>query len=98
MIDGTYKIKVDVPFGRKEGTIVLRTEGDVAYAAIDAPIIGKQQVEGRAEGNTFSAQGSMKVKLMGKVDYTLTGEVSGDDLRIDIKSSKGEATLWGARV
>ena len=98
MIDGTYKIKVDVPFGRKEGTIVLRTEGDVAYADIDAPIIGKQQVEGRAEGNTFSAQGSMKVKLMGKVDYTLTGEVSGDDLRIDIKSSKGEATLWGARV
>ena len=40
MIDGKYKFEVDVPFGRKEGTIVLRTEGDAAFADIDAPVMG----------------------------------------------------------
>ena len=98
MIDGTYKIKVDVPFGRKDGTVVLRTEGDAVYAEIDAPIVGKQSVEGRAEGDTFTAQGSGKIKLVGKIDYSLKGEVSGDDLRIDIDSSKGEFKLEGKRA
>ncbi len=98
MIDGTYKIKVDVPFGRKEGTVVLRTEGDVLYADIDAPLIGKQCVQGHAEGDTFTAQGSGKIKLIGQVDYTLKGEVSGDNLHIDVQSNKGELELNGTRV
>ena len=98
MIDGTYKFDVDVPFGRKQGTIVLRSEGDVAYADVDAPIVGKRHMEGRVEGNTFTAQGSSKIKLMGNIEFALTGEVSGDNLHIDIKSSKGEMTLEGTRV
>ena len=98
MIDGTYKIQVDVPFGRKEGTVVLRTEGDAVFADIDAPIVGKRHVEGKAAGDAFTAEGSGKVKLVGKIDYTLEGEVAGDDLRIDIHSSKGEFKLAGVRV
>ena len=42
MIDGAYKIEVQVLLGKKEGLVVLVTEGDVVYADIDAPIIGKQ--------------------------------------------------------
>jgi len=34
---------------------------------------------------------------MGKVDYSLRGEVAGDLLRIAIDSSKGSFTLSGAR-
>ena len=98
MIDGTYKIKVDVPFGRKEGTVVLRTEGEVLYADIDAPRLGKQSVQGHVEGDTFTAQGSGKFKLVGQIDYTLKGEVSGDNLHIDVRSNKGELALNGARV
>jgi len=98
MIDGTYKIKVDVPFGRKEGTVVLRTEGDVLYADIDAPLIGKQSVQGHVEGDTFTAQGSGKFKFVGQIDYTLKGEVSGDNLHINAQSSKGEIALNGVRV
>ena len=98
MIDGTYKFDVDVPFGRKQGTIVLRSEGDVAYVDVDAPIVGKRYMEGRVEGNTFTAQGSSKIKLMGNIEFALTGEVFGDNLHIDIKSSKGEMTLEGTRV
>lgn len=98
MIDGTYKIGVDVPFGRKDGMLVLRTEGDVLYAEIDAPIVGKQSMVGRAEGDSFTVEGSGKFKLVGKVDYTLTGVVNGDNLSIEIKSTKGELKLEGVRV
>jgi hypothetical protein len=99
MIDGTYKVSIKVPFGRaKEGTIVLRTEGDVAYAQIDAPIVGKQQVQGHVEGDTFTAEGSGRIQLVGKVDYTLDGKVTGDDLHIDIHSNKGEFQLDGVRA
>ena len=98
MIDGTYKISVDVPFGRKDGTIVLRTEGDTAIGDIDAPIVGKQHIEGHAEGDTFTAEGSGKIKLVGKVDFTLKGIVSGDNLHIDIDSNKGEFKLDGVRA
>lgn len=98
MIDGTYKIEVDVPFGRKTGTVVLRTQGDVAIADIDAPIVGKQHVEGHAEGDTFTAKGSGKIKLVGQINYTLNGEVSGNDLVINIQSNKGEFKLRGIRA
>lgn len=98
MIDGTYKIEVDVPFGRKSGTVILHTQGDAAVADIDAPIVGKQHVEGRVEGDTFTAQGSGKIALVGAIDYTLNGEVSGDNLIINIQSNKGELQLRGIRV
>ena len=98
MIDGTYKIEVGVPFGRKTGTVVLRTQGDTAVADIDAPIVGKQHVEGRAECDTFTAQGSGKIPLVGTIDYTLNGEVSGNDLVINIQSNKGDFQLRGIRA
>lgn len=98
MIDGTYAFEIDTLLGHKDGTIVLRTEGDAVFIDIDAPIIGKRHGEGRVEGNTFIAQGSGKIKLIGKVDYTVKGEVSGDDLHADIQTSKGDLVLEGTRV
>ena len=98
MIDGTYKIKVNVLFGPKNGTVVLRTEGDATYADINAPVVGRQTVKGHVEGNTFKAKGSGRILLLGKVDYDLKAEVSGDDQHIDIESSKGAITLEGKRV
>lgn len=98
MIDGTYKIRVDVPIGRKDGLVVLRSNGDTMTAEIDAPVVGKQQMQGQLDGDTFTAEGTSKVKLMGKVEYTLKGEVTGDDLRIDIHTNKGDLTLKGVRA
>lgn len=98
MIDGTYNIKIDVPFGRKSGTVVLRSEGEAAFADIDAPVIGKQHVEGHVQGNTFTAEGSGHIKLVGDINYTLSGEVSGNDLHIHIESNKGEFELEGTRA
>ena len=98
MIDGTYNVKVDIPLGRKDATVVLRSQGDVLSIDVDAPIIGKQHMEGQVEGNTFSAQGTTRIMLSGKINYTLTGEVSGDDLHISIQSNKGDFILDGVRV
>lgn len=97
MIDGAYKLKIDAPLS-KGGLVVLRTEGDVAYADIDAPAIGKQRVNGRCEGNTFTAEGSKSVLLVGRIDYTLRAVVSGDNIHVDIQSNKGNFTLEGVRV
>lgn len=98
MIDGTYKIEFDVPFGKKSGTLALRTEGDTVFADIDAPIVGKNSLQGKVEGDTFTAEGAGKIKLVGKINYTLQGEVVQDTLHIDIHSNKGDFTLEGTRV
>ncbi|MDO4797669.1 MAG: hypothetical protein Q4A01_06590 [Coriobacteriales bacterium] len=98
MIDGNYNIQMDTPLGLKKGTLALRTEGGTVFADIDAPLIGKRQMEGSCEGDTFTAQGSGKVKLLGNVDYTLQGEVVGDDIHVDIHSSKGDFQIDGTRV
>jgi len=98
MIDGTYKIMVDVLFGPKEGTVVLHTDGDVLTADIDAPVVGKQHVKGKADGDTFTAKGTGRILLLGKIDFDISGEVSGDDLCLDIHSSKGNIKLNGTRA
>ena len=99
MIDGTYEFEIDTPMGRQSGRIGLRAEGDRAIADLDAPIIGKQHVEGQLEGdNGFSAQGSFSVFLMGTIDYTLSGSVDGDVLHASIKSSKADFDIDGHRV
>lgn len=98
MIDGTYAIEADTPLGHKSGTVTLTTSGDVAHAEIDAPILGKQQVEGKLEGDGFSAEGTFKLGFFGTIDYTLKCVVEGDKLDIDIDSSKGAFKFSGARV
>ena len=98
MIDGTYNIALDTPLGHKSGTVTIRTAGETAVADIDAPMIGKQRIEGRVDGDAFSAQGSLKIMLVGKVDYTLKGTVIDDYLRVDIQTNKGAFTLEGIRA
>ena len=98
MIDGTYKIKVQVLFGYKSGKIVLHTEGDKLLADIDVPIIGRHHVEGTVDGDKFSAKGSGMALPLGLIRFNIKGEVSGDDLHLDIKSNKGNLKMDGVRV
>ena len=98
MIDGKYNINIDTPFGRKPGTVALRTEGEKVIANIDAPVVGKLQTEGRLEGDGFAAEGTFKLKLVGNVTYSLHGTVVDDNLKISINSSKGKFELAGTRA
>ena len=98
MIDGKYRIEADTPLGRKSGTLELRTKGDIAYADIDAPVLGRKSAQGHASGDTFAMEGSARIGLLGRIDYTVKGQVLGDNLRLDIQSNKGEFTFEGARI
>ena len=98
MIDGKYNVEMDTPLGHKKGTVEMTTEGDTVYADIHAPIIGKKRATGHVEGDTFTAEGTFKVPLVGKITYSLRGEVVGDDMRISIDSSKGQFEIAGKRA
>lgn len=98
MLDGTYKMKMDTPMGSKEGTVILRTEGDKAYAHIDAPIIGKKEFECQASGDTFTFEGSFNIMLVGNVTFTGQGAVEGDSMHVTLKTDKGDFQIEGSRV
>ena len=98
MIDGTYNVDIDSPIGRKQGTAILRAEGDKLIADIDMPVIKKQHFEGQVEGDKFSADGMIKLFLLGEITYSLRGEVVGDEMRATLDSSKGTFELAGKRV
>ena len=98
MVDGTYTIQVDTPFGSKQGTVTLRSEGDVVYGEIDAPVIGAVSTEGKLEGDVFTSEGEFKAPLVGVVTYSLRGEVKDDDLHVVIDSSKGTINMDGVRA
>lgn len=97
MLDGKYTIMIDTPLGKKAGNVVLRTEGDKVYSHIDAPVIGKQEAEATADGDTFTAEGTFKLLLVGKIEYSLRGEVEGDNLHIALETSKGNFDIEGTR-
>ena len=98
MVDGKYALQIDTPLGKKPGLVVLKTQGDVLNIEIDVPILGKQKAKGRVTGNAFEADGAFRMGLMGKVSYALRGEVSGNDLSVQIKSSKGDLNFNGKRM
>ncbi len=98
MLDGAYQMAIDTPLGRKPGLVVIRTDGNVGTAEIDAPLVGKQRLEAHVEGDSFTAEGTFKMKLVGKLTYALAGQVEGDVLRVSIVSSKGTFELTGKRI
>ena len=98
MLDGKYAVEINTPFGRKSCTVDVNTQGEKVIADIDVPMLGRQKIEAHGEGDTFSAQGALKLMFIGEIDYSLSGEVVGDDLKVDIKSSRGEFNVKGVRV
>ena len=98
MLDGMYVVEVDTLMGRELGQLFLKTEGDIVYMSVDAPVLGKQRFEGRAHGNTFVIEGAWKLLVLGKVEYRVNGTLYGDDLALDIKTSKGDTRAVGIRI
>lgn len=99
MIDGTYRIQANTPFGSKVGTVRLRADNDLCHADIDAPIIGRQYVEGRLEDeNSFAAEGMFRLGFMGSLRYSMRGVVVDDTLNMTIRSNRGDFVLTGRRM
>lgn len=98
MLDGTYFMEMDTPLGHKKGTLGIRTEGEKAYAHIDAPLIGKKEFECQTEGDSFDFDGSFKVRLLGSITFKAHGTVEGDVIHMAIETNKGTVHLDGKRV
>ena len=98
MVDGTYAVEVKTPLGFKSGTISVATEGDQATVSIDAPVLGKKTLKGTASDDSFEVEGVWKLLMFGKVEYSVKGTVYGDDLALDIHTSKGSTKTVGVRI
>ena len=98
MIDGKYNLSLELPIGSVDAKVDVKTEGDVAHFEFDAPLIGKRSLDGTCDGDTFTAEGALKLKLLGNIEFAVEGEVEGDDMYILAKTNKGEFKLHGLRA
>ena len=98
MVDGTYNIYIDALLGHGRGKVTIRSEGDTAIANISAPVIGRQRVRGKVQDDTFTAKGSRIIFPLGRLEFTITCQVLGDDVKVDIKSNRGNFKFKGARA
>lgn len=98
MIDGTYDIKAKTPLGKKKGSLVLVTSGDVCDADVS---VGKKakHLRGSIQDSIVSFEGTVKLhKPFGELDYVLTGAVEGDELKGVCTTKKFKFDIIGTRV
>ncbi len=98
MLDGTYEVKARTPLGKKRGTVVLTSNGNVCDAELH---IGKKskQLQGVFDGEFVMFEGSVKMpRPFGKVEYQLVGTVEGDVLFGILSTKKFKFEVNGSRV
>ena len=98
MLDGTYAIEADSPFGRKSGPVAMAVSGDKVAIDLDVPLVGKQHAIGSVSGDSFKAKGVIKVPLLGKFECEVTGSVQGDDLQATVHAKRGDLQIVGVRI
>lgn len=98
MIDGTYDVTAKTPLGKKQGSLVLTTEGEACKAELS--IAGKTaHLTGAMEGELVTFEGTVKLPFpIGKVNYVLTGTVTDDVLQGVCKTKKFSFDVNGTRV
>lgn len=98
MLDGTYKIHMETPVGRKKGKLYLKTEGDKLMSCVEAPILGRQFFEWKPDGDTFTGDGEFELFLVGDIYFTVEGGVNGDEVQCTLDTNKGPFVIEGTRV
>ena len=98
MIDGTYRTTVNTPLGKKAVTVTIATRGGLADFTVEVPGFGKKRAQGVVEGDTFAAQGSVKIPFVGQLDVVVDGIVEGDVLSATAVTNKGTKQFTAYRV
>lgn len=98
MLSGTHKVELATPLGVKSGRVVIEERDGAALLKLDAPLIGKRQVTGTCSGNSFSAQGVVKSRLIGTHEYSVEGVVEGDELSCVLITGGNSYQVTGTRV
>jgi hypothetical protein len=96
-IDGTYKIEIDTPMGKQEGTLILKVAGDKLSGSMES-MMGKQDFTGTASGDTIKFNMDISGP-MGQMLLEYTGKITGDDIAGEVKAGNfGSSPYKGKRV
>jgi len=97
-VDGTYKIELDTPHGKRSNKLTLKTDGNSLSGSYSGDL-GEQTFDGgtvNADEVTFSIQVSGP---MGQVTLDFKGVVSGDEISGQVQlGSFGSSDFKGTRA
>ena len=97
-VDGTYKIEIDSPIGKREATITLNTEGEALSGSMESPVGSATFRGGKASGDQFACDVTINT-LMGEMEQSYKGTVKGDEISGDVKMGNyGTTTFKGKRL
>ena len=97
MIDGTYDVLVNTSRGEKRGTATLATEGDKVLVDVKIAGFPRRQGVGKVEGNSFSAEGCVKIPLLGSYEYRIVGSVTDGLLEAECDAGGHALIIAGIR-
>ena len=97
-VDGTYKITAETPIGSMESTLILKTDGQELSGTMSAGVIGTIVFNGgKVEGSRFSFALTMK-KFFKKIEVSGFGNVDGDRISGEVRTSRGNTSFAGVRI
>ncbi|MDD3693297.1 MAG: hypothetical protein PHX02_05270 [Oscillospiraceae bacterium] len=98
MINGTYKISMQLPKELESGKVTFKVSGgrlSGVLRAADGDIVCSFS-NGRINGNHFEFSGIIH-KFIFKIRFTARGEIQGDKLTAVAYSKHGTFTITGSR-
>ncbi|HTR14114.1 MAG TPA: hypothetical protein VMI72_12890 [Roseiarcus sp.] len=94
--DGDWILVIETPMGPQEAQLSVRTKSDTAFDGVMNGQSGRQEFEGKIEGDTLSWQTEITRPVELKIDFTVT--VNGDALSGQVQLGMfGAAPVTGAR-
>jgi hypothetical protein len=97
-VDGTYKIEIDSPIGKRESTLILNTEGEELSGSMEGPVGAADFNGGKVSGNQFTCDVKINT-LMGEMEFSYKGIVKGEEISGNVKMGNyGTTTFKGKRV
>ncbi|MBE5962167.1 MAG: hypothetical protein E7256_12445 [Lachnospiraceae bacterium] len=94
-IEGRYKISVAAPFGKQQGYVEFKTEGERLQAKLH--LMGTEsKFEGKASGNEFEFQEKVKSGIV-HMNVKVKGHIEGDELFAKASTTYGTFPITGVR-
>jgi hypothetical protein len=83
-VDGSWKITVNAPMGKQEGTYDLRAEGSTLLGTQSGQGLSQPIKNGKVDGDNVSWSNSITSPF--PITLTFTGAVSGDRIKGKVKA------------
>ena len=97
-VDGTYKITAETPMGSMESTLTLKTQDGELSGTMSAGAMGTINFNsGKVEGGSFSFVTTIN-KFFKNIEISGRGEVDGNRISGEVKTSMGNSCFSGIRV